>query len=340
MKKALAPFDNNPEKLWRVNDNILRKSLDEKTANLIIEAKKQFSPEEEMEKLEKFNIGYITMFDKAYPKLLKEAHDHPVVLYIKGNFEALKVPSIAVVGSRKFTHYGQKIAYQLSKALSQAGLGIVSGLALGIDAVAHKAALDATGVTIGVLGCGLDKIYPASNLMLGKEILEKGGAIVSEFSPGTPPLKYNFPARNRIIAGLSLGTLVIEAAEQSGALITAYQALEYNREVFAVPGNIDSLTSAGTNMLIQKGAKLISKPEDILEELNIEAKNIEQKNREILPENENEKILLEVLSVGEKSVDEIVQDSKLNIVSINTTLTMMEMKGMVDNVGGGRYKLR
>lgn len=340
MKKALAPFGNNPEKLWNANENILRKNLDEKTAGLIIEAKKQFSPEEEIEKLQKFNIGYITMYDKQYPDLLKEAHDHPVVLYVRGNIEALKTPSLAVVGSRKFTHYGQKIAYQLSKDCSMAGLGIVSGLALGIDAVAHKAALDAGGITIGVLGCGLDRIYPASNLMLGREILEKGGAIVSEFTPGTPPLKYNFPARNRIIAGLSLGTLVIEAAKQSGALITAYQALEYNREVFAVPGNIDSETSVGTNLLIQKGAKLVSKPEDILEEFNIEAKNIEQKNRETLPENENERTILAVLSAGDKQVDAIVEDSKLNIVSVNTALTMMEMKGLVDNIGGGRYKIR
>lgn len=340
LKKALAPFGDNAEKLWKAGDIEIRKKLDIKVAELIIEAKKQFTPEEEVDKLQKFNIGYMTMYDKEYPKLLVEVSDGPVILYIRGDIKALKVPSIGVVGSRKFTHYGQKVAYQLSKSCSEAGLGIVSGLALGIDTVAHRAALDAGGITVGVLGCGLDRIYPASNLMLGREVIEKGGAVVSEFPPGTPPLKYNFPARNRIIAGLTLGTLVIEAAEQSGALITAYQALEYNREVFAVPGNIDSETSKGTNLLIQKGAKLVAKPEDILEEFNIEAKKIEQKNRDLLSENANEKLIFNILSLGEKLVDDIISESKLNIITVNTCLTMMEMKGIIENIGGGRYKLR
>lgn len=340
LKKALAPFGDNPEKLWKAGNSDLRRKMDPKIAELIIEAKNLFNPETEIEKLQKFNIGYMTMYDKEYPKLLAEVPDGPVILYIRGSMKALKIPSIAVVGSRKFTHYGQKVAYQLSKSCSEAGLGIVSGLALGIDAVAHKAALDAGGITIGVLGCGLDRIYPASNLSLAREIIEKNGAVISEFPPGTPPMKYNFPTRNRIIAGLSLGTLVVEAAEQSGALITAYQALEYNREVFAVPGNVDSEMSKGTNLLIQKGAKLITKPEDILEEFNIEAKKTEEKSREILPENENEKAILEILSSGEKLVDTIVSTSKLNIISVNTALTIMEMKGTVENIGGGRYKIR
>ncbi|MFA4996203.1 MAG: DNA-processing protein DprA [Patescibacteria group bacterium] len=340
IKKALAPFGDNAEKLWKVGDSEIRKKLDSRIAELIIEAKNQFDPLAEIKKLQKLNIGYMTMYDKEYPKLLAETSDGPVVLYIRGDINALKVPSIGVVGSRKFTHYGQKVAYQLSKSCSEAGLSIVSGLALGIDTVAHRAALDVGGITVGVLGCGLDRIYPASNLMLGKEIIEKGGAVVSEFPPGTPPLKYNFPARNRIIAGLTLGTLVIEAAEQSGALITAYQALEYNREVFAVPGNIDSETSKGTNLLIQKGAKTVTKPEDILEEFNIEARKIEQKNRDLLPENVNEKLIFNILSSGEKLVDIIVSESKLNIITVNTCLTMMEMKGIIENIGGGRYKLR
>ena len=340
MKKALAPFGNNPEKLWNATESILRKNLDEKTANLIIEAKNQFDPEVEINKLQSLNIGYTTIYDKSYPALLKEAHDNPVILYVKGDIAALKMPGIAVVGSRKFTHYGQKVAYQLSKSCSSAGLCIISGLALGIDAVAHKAAMDAGSITVGVLGCGLDQIYPASNLNLGREMLEKGGAIVSEFPPGTPPLKYNFPARNRIIAGLSLGTLVIEAAEQSGALITAYQALEYNREVFAVPGNIDSETSKGTNLLIQKGAKPVMKPEDIFEDLNIETKKAEQKAQEILPETKDEKNILKIIKKGEKNINDIVLDSELNIIAVNTTLSIMEMKGLVDNIGGSRYKLR
>jgi DNA processing protein len=219
-------------------------------------------------------------------------------------------------------------------------MSIVSGLALGIDASAHKAALDAGGVTIGVLGCGLDQIYPVSNYQLGKEMIEKGGAIISEFPIGTPPMKYNFPARNRIIAGLSVGTLVVEAAEQSGALITAYQSLEYNREVFAVPGDIDSIQSAGTNKLIQNGAKMVLSPEDIFNELNIEVKKSETKAKEMLPESEDEKKIVSILSAGEKLVDEIIVETKLNVIIVNTSLTTLEMKGIVENMGGGRFKLR
>lgn len=340
LKKALAAFDDNPEKLWKAGDNDIRKKIESKVANLIIEAKNQFDPEVEIEKLQKFNIGYMTMYDKNYPTLLKEIPDSPAILYIRGSISAFKNPSIGIVGSRKFTHYGQKVAYQLSKSCSEAGLSIVSGLALGIDGVAHKAVLDAGGITIGVLGCGLDKIYPASNLNLAREIIEKGGAIISELPPGTPPLKFNFPARNRIIAGLSLGVLVVEAAEQSGALITAYQALEYNREVFAVPGNIDSETSKGTNLLIQKGAKLVSSAEDIFSELNIKLKKSEQKSKEILPNTEEEKKILEILKSGERIIDNIMAESELNIVAVNMALTTMEMKGMVENIGGGMFKLR
>lgn len=339
IKKALAPFDN-VEKLWKAKYEELIHYIGEKTANLIIEAKQQFNPDQEVEKLHHLNIGYITMYDKSYPKLLLETPDHPAVLYVRGELDALKKPGIAVVGSRKFSYYGKKITDQLSKSCVQAGLSIISGLALGIDAVAHRTALDAGGITVGVLGCGLDRIYPATNLALGREILDKNGAVVSEFPPGTPPLVHHFPQRNRIIAGLSLGTLVIEAAEESGALITAYQALDYNREVFAVPGNIDAEMSKGTNLLIQKGAKLVTKAEDIFEDLNVEVKKEEEKSREILPETEEEKSIFNILLSGERLVDDITRETGLNIIAINGALSFMEMKGMVENLGGGRYKLR
>ena len=339
IKKALAPFSDDVKKLWKEPENGLRKKLDRKIADLICEAKQEFNPDKEIEKLQKLNIGYMTMYDKVYPKILLEIPDHPAVLYIKGDIEVFGNPFLAIVGSRKFTHYGKKAAYDLSRACASVGLGIISGLALGIDAIAHKAALDGGGVTIGVLGCGLDKIYPANNLNLGREIIEKGGAVISELSPGTPPLKQNFPARNRIIAGLALGTLVVEAAEKSGALITAYQSLEYNREVMAVPGNIDSQVSKGTNLLIQKGAKLVQEPEDIFESLNIELKKAEERSREILPETEEEKVIIEILKSGEKIIDVIVKESDINIIALNSTLSMMEMKGIVENIGGGRYKL-
>jgi len=339
IKKALASFDEDIEKLYSASTSELNSKLGNKIAGYITEAKNNFNAEEEIEKLQRLNIGYMTLYDKNYPPLLKETPDFPAILYIRGDISALKLPSIAVVGSRKYSLYGKKVAYSLSKKISEAGLSIVSGLALGIDAVSHRAALDAGGITVGVLGCGLDKIYPASNLSIGREILEKGGAIISEFPPGTPPLVHHFPQRNRIIAGLSLGTLVVEAAEESGALITAYCALDYNREVFAVPGTIDAETSKGTNMLIQKGAKMVTKPEDIFEELDVKVKKSEQKAKENFPESPEEKKITECLKTGDKSVDEIIAETKLNVVALNRSLSMMEMKGMVENLGGSRFKL-
>ena len=334
LKKILAAFDDDIEKAWKSSDFEINKKLEPKIAELLKESQKLFDPEKEIEKIKKLNIGYITIFDKSYPQQLKELPDAPVILYIKGNVEILKEPSLAVVGSRKFSPYGKMAAYKLSKESAEAGLVIVSGLALGIDAVAHLAALDANGKTIGVLGCGLDRIYPANNIGLSKKIIETGGAVVSELSPGTPPLRHNFPARNRIIAGLSLGTLVIEAAESSGALITAYEALEYNREVFAVPGNINSETSQGTNRLIQKGAKLVISTEDIFEELNIEFKKSAKRAKEMLPESKEEKIILDLIAKKDLLVDNIIEQSELNVIEINTALTMMEMKGIIENVGG------
>lgn len=337
LKKALAPFAS-PEELWKCAELDLKKQLDERIANLVIEARNNFDPQTEVTKIQKLGIGYVTIFDKDYPPLLKEAHDAPVVLYVRGSLESLAKPSIAIVGSRKYSNYGKNSCLRLARDLAESGVIIVSGLALGIDTIAHQAAVESGTPTIGVLGCGLGQVYPSSNFLLAKKMIDCGGAIVSEFPPGTQPMKYNFPQRNRIIAGLSLGTLVIEAAEKSGALITAYGALEYNREVFAVPGNIDSVNSVGTNVLIQNGAKLVLKVKDILDELNIEAKTIEQKNRLLMPETNDEKKICEILNLGEKLVDDIINESGLNVVAVNTTLTMLEMKGLVLNLGGGRYK--
>lgn len=337
LKKILAIY-NNPEDLWQENEAKLIQNLGEKIANFVLETRQDIDPDKEVVKLQKYDVGYITIYDKDYPQLLKEIHDCPVILYIRGNVEALSLSGIGVVGSRKYTNYGKKISYNLSKECAQAGLCIVSGLALGIDAFAHEAAIDADGKTVGVLGHGLDKIYPVSNFQLAKRIIDKGGAIISEFPLGVPPMKQHFPARNRIIAGLSLGTLVIEAAEKSGALITAYQSLDYNREVFAIPGNIDNENSVGTNKLIQAGAKLVMSCDDILKELNIEKKEASVKAREAFIENEDEKKVMAILQKGECLVDQIVLLSELNIVAINSSLTTLEMKGLVENLGGGRYK--
>ena len=338
LKKILAAFDDNMEKAWQAKESELKYRLDQKIVDLIVESRNSYKPDKEIAKLKRLNIGYITIFDKEYPAQLKELPDAPAILYVKGDVDILKLPSLAIVGSRKFTQYGKLMANKLAKDVSDAGLVVVSGLALGIDAVAHQATLEVQGKTIGVLGCGLNQIYPIANSNLAKEVVNTGGVIISELSPGTPPLKQNFPARNRIIAGLSLGTLVIEAAEESGSLITALSALEYNREVFAVPGNVNSETSIGTNRLIQKGAKLVINADDIFDELNIEVKSNQQKAKALAPRTDEEEMILELISRDGAVIDKIVQQSGLNIIVISTTLTIMEMKGMVENVGGIYHK--
>ncbi|PIS07819.1 DNA-protecting protein DprA [Candidatus Berkelbacteria bacterium CG10_big_fil_rev_8_21_14_0_10_43_13] len=339
LKKITAAFAD-PAEIWQISGGEIRSKLGEKIALNVVEARKKFNPDEEISKLSKLDVGYITMYDKEYPPLLREIPDYPVILFVRGDPKVLNMPSIAVVGSRKYSTYGAKVATTLTGGCTSNGLVIVSGLALGIDAIAHRSALDNWGITVGVVGCGLDRIYPVSNYQLGEEIISSGGTIISEFPLGVPPMKQNFPMRNRIIAGLALGTLVIEAAESSGSLITAGLALEYNREVFAVPGNIDSQTSAGTNKLIKDGAIPVTEAGDILKVLNIEEKTNQTKSREILPETDEEKKIAEALANGEKSGDELVHLTKLNVISLNMTLTTMEMKGMIENIGGGRYKLK
>lgn len=204
-----------------------------------------------------------------YPELLKGIYDPPLKLYVLGNKKILKQLNIAIVGSRTATEYGKKIAYQISKDLSNNGINIISGLAIGIDSYAHLGALQSNsiGKTIAVLGSGLDEMYPKQNIELAKQIIKQGGCIITEYPLGTKPEKMHFPQRNRIISGLSKGVLVVEASEKSGSLITADFALEQGREVFAVPGNILNSTSAGTNNLIKQGAKLVTTYEDILVEI-------------------------------------------------------------------------
>ena len=340
LKKIIYAFDEKVELAWSASQSELEKKLEQKVVDLVIEARRDYDPDKEVEKLQKLDIGYITMYDKAYPPLLLETPDCPVVLYLKGDVSCLKLANIGVVGSRKYSNYGKVMAEKFSKDCVKSGLAVGSGLALGIDAIAHRAALDAGGITIGVLGCGLDQIYPISNVNLAREIIQNNGAIISEFPPGTPPYKQNFPLRNRIIAGLSVGVLVIEAAEKSGALITAYEAVDYNREVFVIPGDINRETSKGSNTLIQSGAKLVTCIDDILIELKMESKKSEQRAIEILPETPEETIVFDILKGGESNGDVLVEKSKLNIMVLNTTLTMMEMKGIIVNIGGGRYKLK
>ena len=245
------------------------------------------------------------------------------------------------MGTRKYSSYGQQAVEYIVKDLVRNNLTIVSGLALGIDALAHQAALAAGGKTVAVLGSGLDKqnIYPSQNRYLVNKIMETGGSVISEFPLGTPPLRYNFPQRNRLISGLSLGTLIIEAGEKSGALITAAYALEQNREVFAVPGSIHSLVSAGPNKLIKEGARVVTSASDIIETLNLTQATAYISAKKIMPEGENEKKIASLLSFEPIHIDELVRASGLDTAAANSTLVIMEMKGMIKNLGGMYYIL-
>lgn len=338
--KKLSTYFDTMENAWNANIEEYKKAgLEEKVVEKITQAKKEISPEEEFEKLEKEGIKIVTIKDDLYPKLLKETHTAPALLYYKGEMKKDEF-AISIVGSRKFSIYGRQVCSQFARELSQAGITIVSGMALGIDGIAHRECLKLGRRTVAVLGGGIDtkSIYPSSNHQVAEEIISGGGAVVSEYPIGTPPLKQHFPARNRIISGLSLGVLVVEAAQSSGTLITTRFALEQNREVFAIPGSIYSKTSEGANNLIKLGAKLVTKAEDILEELNLESAIEIKKAREIIPDNEEEALILESLSPDQPiHIDQLAKTIKMNVTAVSSLLTLMEIKGKVKNVGGMRY---
>jgi DNA processing protein len=290
----------------------------------------------ELDRVAQAGITVLTWDDPDYPALLKEIYDPPFVLYVKGGFLAADEWALAVVGTRRASSYGREAARRLAGELAANGVTIVSGLAQGIDSHAHRAALDAGGRTVAVLGHGLDTMYPAQNRSLAVEIMEHG-VLVTEFCLGTRPEGRNFPARNRIISGLSLGTLVVEAGRRSGALITADFAAEQGRDVFAVPGNIFANGAAGTNRLIRDGAHVALRASDILEELNLTMIGAFQQAREIVPENEVESRLLDHLADEPVHVDDLVRLAGMPIAEVSSALALMELKGMVRRVGGMNY---
>lgn len=325
------------EMAWNATSSDLKEAgIDSKTANTIIAARDKISPDNELDKVTKLKIKVYTWNDKEYPARLKEIDDRPPLLFVKGSLIADDDWSVAVVGTRRATVYGRQVTEEVVTDLSRRKITIISGLARGIDTVAHKAALEAGGRTIAVFGCGLDMVYPADNLNLARQITEHG-ALVSEYALGTQPRADNFPRRNRIMSGMSLGVLVIEASEQSGALITAHQALEQNREVFAIPGSILSSASRGTNRLIQEGAKLVSNYNDILEELNlnITERQVELKEPGHITDTEND--ILQILSGQPTHVDEICRRSQFPINTVVSLLSIMELRGIVKQLGNMQY---
>ncbi|MBD3360131.1 MAG: DNA-protecting protein DprA [Candidatus Buchananbacteria bacterium] len=341
--KKLYTYFSTMRAAWQASFLELQKAgLEDKIIEEFLTIKSQINPDQELAKLQTENIQVITIAGENYPKLLKEIFNPPALLYIKGNLKNLNTKfNLAVVGTRKISNYGKQITPEIIKPLVQNGFTITSGLAIGVDALAHQATLETKGQTIAVLGSGIDQtsIYPSSNRYLAQNILANNGSIISEFPIGTMPLKHNFPTRNRIIAGLCLGTLVIEAAGSSGSLITAWHSLEQNREVFAVPGSLYNQQSIGTNKLIQKGAKLVATYQDILEELNLQEVKNYVSNQKILPESEEEKIILQNLSKEPTHIDQIIKQTSLPAAQIGSTLSLMEMKGLVKNISGQNYIL-
>jgi DNA processing protein len=309
--------------------------------------------ERESELVKKFGADILILDDGVYPSLLREIFDPPITLYVKGAWEeCFDRPCVAVVGSRRCSTYGQNAALMLARDLAQRGVTVVSGFARGIDAAAHRGALEGGGRTVAVLGTGVDQHYPRDHHKLGEEILANGGAVVTQFPIGTPPTAENFPYRNRIISGLSLGVVVVEAAENSGSLITARLAIEQNREVFAVPGNITSKNSFGTNYLIKgAGAKLVQQWQDIATELppQIAAKLLPppfgEKKRErsladqisLVPETlkGHERLVFKLLSADTPlHIDSLVDQSKLSIAEITAALLGLEMRELVRALPG------
>ena len=326
------------EEAWRASEGqLLGAGLDHRTASGVVSHRTGISPEEEMERLERAGVQAVTWHDTAYPARLKEIPDPPPVLYLRGQLLAEDERSVAVVGTRRATAYGREVAALLTRDLARSGVTVVSGLARGIDSIAHQEALKAGGRTIAVMACGLDIIYPPEHVSLARAVGQQG-ALVSELPLGTRPHAKQFPRRNRLMSGMTLGTLVVEAPEKSGALVTVGHALEQNREVFCVPGSIFSPASQGTNWLIQQGAKLVRSHEDILEELNLTSLSHQVEMRALIqPEGDEESLLLHHISYEPSHIDQIRWRAQLPISVVSSTLAMMELRGLVQHVGGMHY---
>lgn len=337
LNRLLKYFDSL-EQAWSASSSeLIQAGLEPKIAQEVCEACDNINPEAELERVINLGIKVTTLQDAHYPKLLKETYSPPPLLYHYGELDLNNDFTLAVVGSRKISSYGKQVTFDLVESLAQSGFTIVSGLALGVDATAHQATLNVGGKIVSVLGSGLQKIYPASNYHLAQNIIESGGTIISEFPLNYPALKQNFPQRNRIISGLSLGTIITQAAKKSGALITARFALEQNREVFAIPGSILEAGSVGPNNLIKAGAKSVTSATDVIESLNLSQIKEFKTAKKLLPTNALEEKIIKFLEDGEMDVDRLAKSSRLDISTINSTLIVLEMKGLVKNLGANKY---
>lgn len=338
--QALLDYFGSLASAWQANEFELYKiGFDKRAVANLLQARHELNLDTALAQAQQANIKLLTWDTPEYPNYLREIPNPPPLLYLKGDLLEQDRWAVAVVGTRRLTGYGRQVTRDLVAGLVQNNITVVSGLARGIDAVAHKTAVELGGRTLAVLGSGLDAIYPADNRALAQEITQGHGAIISEYGLGIQPEAKNFPPRNRIISGLSLGVIIVEAGERSGALITTNFALEQNREVFAVPGNINSPASQGPNKLIQEGAKLVTRVEDVLEELNLHMVAERTAVQLVLPETAEEIALYTQLSAQPVHIDDLSRSTGLPSALVSSTLTLMELKGMVQQVGGMNYVL-
>lgn len=325
------------KRAWHASQGELEAvGLSAKVARSVVETRQRVNLEQLWENLTERGIKILITDDEDYPMRLKEVDQPPPVLYVRGEIKMEDALAVAIVGTRKVTAYGRQVTEELAACLAHNGVTVVSGLARGVDATAHQAALKAGGRTIGVLGSGVDQIYPPEHLNLAKQ-MTGAGAVISDYAPGTPPEAVNFPPRNRIISGLSLAVVVVEAGETSGALITASFAAEQGRDVLAVPGGIYTPLCKGTNRLISQGARPLLAVEEVLEVINVVRQSQQVEARQILPADPTEARLLQILELEPIHIDEICGQSGLPIETVSATLTMMELKGLVRQEGSMTY---
>ncbi len=335
--RALLNAFGDAQSAWEASPEALKEAglYDKLVANLV-KVKSQGWLEKHWELLQAGNIKVLTWDDEAYPRRLKEIDQPPPVLYLRGSLLPEDEWAVAIVGTRRVTAYGRQVAEELASVLARNGVTVISGLARGVDSIAHQAALNAGGRTIAIMGTGVEQIYPPENRRLAEQMLQQG-ALVSDYPLGTPPDGINFPPRNRIISGLALAVVVVEAGLTSGALITASFAAEQGRDVFAIPGNITAPQSQGTNRLIQDGATPLLNPQQVLEALNLTMVTEHRAARRVLPTDPVEKQVYQVLGAEPLHVDEIRMRTDMPIEQVSATLALMELKGMVRQVGGMNY---
>lgn len=334
---ALLSVCGSASAAWRASIHDLKAAgLDRRTLESLLQARRTLDVAAEWDQVQRSNVQVITWLDDNYPANLRQIDAPPPLLFVRGDLQPSDLWAIGVVGTRRASVYGREVAHTLSRDLAAQGITIVSGLAIGVDTVAHKAALEAEGRTVAVLGSGVDRIYPPENRGLAQKIIEQG-ALVSEYPLGTRPDANNFPPRNRIISGLSKGVVIVEAGERSGALITAHFAAEQGRDVFAVPGSILHPGSAGCNALIQQGATPLLAVGDVLKQLEMEQVAMRRAAHAAIPVDAQEAGLLALLNREPQHIDDLVRQASLPAPQITSLLTIMELKGLVRQVGSLTY---